>query len=162
MNGMQKQMDFGPTGPNRRDNSSRLFIATSLSESPAGEPRLMDSICERGNMDKALKRVLSNNGAPGIDGVTVRQMARYFERKGDQIITSMLEDRYKPAPVRGTEIPKNGHGDMRPLGIPNALDRLIAQATAQILGQLWDYTFSDSSHGFRPEHSQHSALRQMR
>ncbi|MFC1462928.1 group II intron reverse transcriptase/maturase [Verrucomicrobiota bacterium] len=162
MGGLQKQLDFGPVGPIRLDHSSELFIAASLSESPAGKPRLMDSICERGNMCKALKRVLSNDGAPGIDGVTVQRMARYFERKGDRIITSMLEDRYKPAPVRGTEIPKNGRGEMRPLGIPNALDRLVAQATAQILGQLWDYTFSASSHGFRPKHSQHTALRQMK
>jgi group II intron reverse transcriptase/maturase len=122
----------------------------------------MDSICEQGNMQMALQRVLSNNGAPGVDGETVQQMARHFDRKGGQIIASLLEDRYQPSPVRRTEIPKDGSSDMRPLGIPIALDRLVAQATAQVLMRLWDHTFSESSHGFRPNHSQHTALRQMK
>ena len=162
MNGLQKQMDFGPLGPSRSDRSPQRFIASRLAESPAGEPRLMDSICEWGNMQKALKRVVSNDGAPGIDEVTVQQMARYYERKGDQIIASMLEDRYQPSPVRRTEIPKDGSSELRPLGIPIALDRLVAQATAQVLIHLWDHTFSESSHGFRPKHSQHTALREMK
>ncbi len=162
MNGLQMQMDFGPVGPARRDLSPRLFIAARLSESPAGRPRLMDSICERGNMQTALQRVLSNDGAPGTDKMTVQQMARFFERKGEQIITSLMEDRYRPTPVRRTEIPKPGSAEMRPLGIPNALDRLVAQATTQIFTALWDHTFSESSHGFRPGHSQHTALRQMK
>ena len=156
------QLDLGPIRPCRRDRAPERFIAARLSESPAGKPRLMESICERGNMQRALKRVLSNDGAPGIDKMTVQRMARYFERKGDKIIDSLLEDRYRPSPVRRTEIPKDGGRGRRPLGIPIALDRLVGQATAQVLVCLWDHTFSEHSHGFRPKHSQHDALRRMK
>jgi len=55
-----------------RDTSSEEFIASRLSESPAGQIRLMESILERNNMNRAVKRVIKNKGAPGVDGMTVR------------------------------------------------------------------------------------------
>jgi RNA-directed DNA polymerase len=143
------------------DTSSEEFIASRLSESPTGKIRLMESILERNNMRRAVKRVIQNKGAPGVDGMTVRQLKRYFKRHRTKIEQALLEGAFKPMPVRQKEIGKPG-GGIRLLGIPTALDRAIQQATAQVLTAIWDHTFSETSFGFRPGRSQHDAIRQFR
>ena len=110
-------------------------------------------------MLRALKRVRANKGAPGVDGMTVDQLPAYLKRHWPKIRRDLLDGRYQPLPVRRKEIPKPS-GGVRLLGIPAALDRLIQQAVAQVLQQIWDPTFSDSSFGFRPGRSQHDALKQ--
>jgi len=119
----------------------------------------MESILERGNMQRALQRVRSNQGAPGVDGMTVDQLPGYLRRHWLQIREDLLHGRYSPMPVRRKPIPKPEGGE-RMLGIPSSLDRLIQQAVAQVLQRIWDHTFSESSFGFRPERSQHDAIRQ--
>jgi len=122
-----------PTIPVRRDRSSEMFIASRLSESPTGEIRLMESILEWDNMQRALHRVRSNKGAPGVDGMTVDQLSGYLQRHWPKIRASLLEGRYEPLPVRRKAIPKDEGEGERLLGIPAALDRVIQQATAQVL-----------------------------
>ena len=68
-----------------RDYSSEGFIALRLSESPTGQIRLMESICERSNMRRAIRRVIRNKGAPGVDGMTVRKIKRYLKRHWGKI-----------------------------------------------------------------------------
>jgi len=149
-------------GPRAKtDTSSEEFIASRLSKSPAGQIRLMESICERNNMRRAIKRVIKNKGAPGVDGMTVREINRYYQKHRDKIEKALLEGNYMPLPVLQTEIPKPD-GGVRLLGIPVVLDRVIQQAVAQVLTMIWDYTFSEMSFGFRPERSQHDAMRQYR
>ena len=145
----------------RTDFSSEAFIAKRLAESPTGQVRLLESILERTNMRTALRRVLSNDGAPGVDGMTCRQLCGYLKRCWPTIRQALLDGTYTPQPVKRCEIPKPD-GGVRLLGIPAALDRLIQQAVAQVLTHLWDHTFSDSSHGFRPGRSQRGALTQCR
>jgi len=159
MNAMQMQMEWGELAKGRLDPTRDEFIAARLSESPTGEDRLMEMICERENMLKALKRVESNKGAPGVDGMKTTQLRGYMRRHWDKIKVALLEGAHKPFPVRRAEIPKEG-GGIRLLGIPTVLDRLIEQAMAQVLSAIWDHTFSDYSYGFRPERSQHMAIRQ--
>jgi len=159
MNTMQVQMELGDLARGRFDRSPAEFIAARLSESPTGEDRLMEMICERGNMLKALRRVESNKGAPGVDGMKTTQLRGYLRRHWDKIKAALLEGTHKPFPVRRSEIPKGG-GGTRPLGIPTVLDRLIQQAIAQVLTAIWDHTFSEHSYGFRPQRSQHMAIRQ--
>ena len=136
-----------------------MTIALRSTENPTEQGRLMEEILERENMFRALKRVRANKGAPGVDGMTVDQLPAYLKRHWPKIRRDLLDGRYQPLPVRRKEIPKPS-GGVRLLGIPAALDRLIQQAVAQVLQQIWDPTFSDSSFGFRPGRSQHDALKQ--
>ena len=150
-----------PVTPVCRDTSSEEFIASRLSESPTGQIRLMESILERNNMRRAIKRVIKNKGAPGVDGMTVHKIKRYLKRHRRKIEEAMLNGTYMPMPVRQKEVGKPG-GGIRLLGIPTVLDRVIQQAVAQVLTEIWDYTFSETSFGFRPKRSQHGAIRQYR
>jgi len=152
-------LDFSGTCVHR-DTSSEELIASYLSESPTGQVRLMESILERNNMKRAIKRVIKNKGVPGVDGITVRKIKGYLKRHWSKIEQALLEGTYSPMPVKRKEIPKPG--GVRLLGIPTVLDRVIQQAVAQVLNQIWDHTFSEYSFGFRPNRSQHDAIRQYR
>lgn len=121
----------------------------------------MESVCERENMRKALKRVERNGGAPGVDGMKTTQLRGYLRRHWTKIKASLLAGTYQPLPVRRKEIGKPD-GGVRMLGIPSALDRLIQQAVAQVLTELWEHTFSEYSYGFRPGRSAAMAIQQAR
>ena len=159
-----KQLELYSQHPSQtasRDTSSEEFIASRVSESPTGQVRLMESICERNNMRCAIRRVIKNAGAPGVDGMTVRQIKRHLKRHWRKIEKALLDGTYRPMPVRQKEIGKPG-GGVRLLGIPTVLDRVIQQAVAQVLTRIWDHTFSETSFGFRPKRSQHDAIGQYR
>jgi RNA-directed DNA polymerase len=117
----------------------------------------MEKICERDNCLQALKRVKSNKGSAGIDGMTVEQLPAYLKEHWPAIRDQLLNGTYQPSPVRRVEIPKPD-GGVRKLGIPTVLDRMIQQAVLQVLQGEWDATFSPHSHGFRPGHSAHQAV----
>jgi len=136
------------------------FIAPHRFETPTSQVRLMEAICERKNMKSAIKRVIKNKGAPGVDGMTVRKIKRYLKRHWTKIEKALLDGTYTPMPVRRKEIPKPG--GVRLLGIPTVLDRVIQQAVAQIFTRIWDHTFSEYSFGFRPKRSQHGTIRKYR
>jgi RNA-directed DNA polymerase len=118
---------------------------------------LMERICDRDNLNRAYRKVRANKGAPGVDGITVDELAAWIAAHKDALIASLLEGSYQPQPVRGVQIPKPG-GGVRQLGIPTVRDRLVQQAILQILEPLFDPTFSNSSYGFRPGRSAHQAL----
>lgn len=143
--------------PTTRDEGSVLPTADSSTESPASSDRLMESICDPANLAKAMAKVIANGGAPGIDGMRVTQLEKYFERHHDRIVKELLNGTYRPQPVQRVEIPKP-HGGIRKLGIPTAMDRVIQQAILQVLSPLWDETFSENSFGFRPGRSAHDAI----
>ena len=127
---------------------------------PALHDHLMEQIVSAHNLRRAWKRVKSNHGAPGSDGMAVEDFAAFAREHWPTIRAQLLEGSYCPQPVRRVMIAKRGGGE-RPLGIPNVLDRLIQQAIAQILGPMFDAEFSASSFGFRPRRSAHGALRQV-
>jgi RNA-directed DNA polymerase len=132
------------------------LMAERVAESPATE-RIMEEICEAGNLRKALQQVRANKGAPGVDGMTVEELAEYFGRHEAELRGQLLEGRYRPQPVRRVEIPKP-EGGVRKLGIPCALDRLTQQATLQVLQPIFDPSFSEHSYGFRPGRSAKQAV----
>ena len=122
---------------------------------------LMEAVVERENMERALRRVMSNKGVPGVDGLRVEDLRGYCIRHWPAVKGALLTGVYEPQPVLGVEIPKPG-GGVRQLGIPTALDRLIQQAVHQVLSPLFEPGFSDSSYGFRPGRSAHQAVRSRR
>lgn len=120
--------------------------------------QLLEEVLSRGNLKKALQRVKSNGGAPGVDGMTVDELPEYLKANWAALKEQLLSGKYKPQPVRRVEIPKPD-GGVRKLGIPTVVDRFIQQAFLQVLQKYWDSTFSDSSYGFRPGSSAHHAVR---
>jgi RNA-directed DNA polymerase len=133
--------------------------ATNGPDSPARTDRLMEEVCERGNLKEALRRVKGNQGSAGIDRMTVDQLSAYLKQHWPAIREQLLSGAYEPKPVRRVEIPKPD-GGVRKLGIPTVLDRFIQQAVMQVLQKQWDRTFSDHSYGFRPGRSAHQAVAQ--
>jgi RNA-directed DNA polymerase len=119
--------------------------------------RLLEAILSRENMMAALRRVRANKGAPGVDELPAEQLQAHLVEHWPRIREDLLAGRYRPAPVRGVEIPKPG-GGVRLLGIPTVVDRLIQQAMHQVLMPLFDPGFSDASFGFRPGRSAHQAV----
>ena len=140
------------------DCRSEPFAPSSCTESPTGEDQLLEKILEQENLRRALKRVRRNKGAPGVDRMTVKQLAGYLRRHWPKVQAAILEGRYQALPVRRKEIDKPDGSGLRLLGIPAVLDRFIQQAVAQVLSELWEPIFSDSSFGFRPGRSQKEAI----
>src|SRR5437016_4628659 len=126
-------------------------------ESPAGEEQLMEEVWGRENCQQALRRVKANQGSPGIDGMKVSELPGYLKQHWPAIREQLLSGTYQPQPVRRVEIAKPD-GGMRKLGIPTVLDRFVQQAVMQVLQRRWDPTFSQHSHGFRPQRSAHQAV----
>ena len=136
---------------------SEAPTAKRISESPAKDEQLMEAVCARENCLQALKRVKSNKGSPGIDGMTVGELSGYLLEHWPAIREQLLAGTYMPQPVKRVEIPKPD-GGVRQLGIPTVLDRMVQQAVMQVLQAGWDAEFSEHSHGFRPGRSAHQAV----
>ena len=129
-------------------------------ESPTDTEHLMEEVCARENLWKALKQVQGNGGSPGVDGMTVDALAAHLRTHWPVLKDQLLRGAYQPQPVKRVEIPKP-EGGVRKLGVPTALDRFIQQAVMQVLQERWDPTFSESSFGFRPRRSAHQAVAQV-
>jgi group II intron reverse transcriptase/maturase len=121
--------------------------------------KLLEYIVGRNNMNYAYKRVKSNKGSHGIDGMKVDELLQYLKETGDQLRQSILEGKYRPNPVRRVEILKEDGKSKRKLGIPTVVDRVVQQAIAQVLTPVYEPRFSDNSYGFRPYRSAHDAIR---
>lgn len=122
---------------------------------------LLEQVLERENMFQALYRVERNQGAPGIDGMTVKELRQYVKENWVLTKEALLEGTYRPSPIRRVELPKPG-GGIRLLGIPTVVDRLIQQALNQVLTLIFDPNFSPYSYGFRAGKKGHDAVRQAR
>ena len=145
--------------PRRDAQEVEAVMATGDPESPASTKHLMEAICAPDNIGAALSAVVRNKGAPGIDGITVKQLPSILKARWPEIEEQLLQGRYQPQPVRRVRIPKPA-GGTRNLGIPTVIDRVIQQAILQRLQPLWDPTFSEHSYGFRPGRSAHQAVAQ--
>ncbi len=119
----------------------------------------LEAILEPTNLKEALKRVIANRGAPGVDGMEVGQLLDWIRSHPGQLTKAIKEGTYRPSPVKRASIPKEEPGKFRDLGIPTVIDRLVQQATAQVLDWAYDRDFSDRSFGFRRNMRAHHALR---
>jgi len=160
-NQLQMVLGFTDEGrseaPTARREGTESPTAKRAYESPAIPEQVMEEVCGRENCLRALKRVKSNKGSPGMDGMKVSELPGYLKQHWPAIREQLLRGTYQPRPVRRVEIGKPG-GGVRKLGIPTVLDRFIQQAVMQVLQGRWDGTFSEHSHGFRPRRSAHQAV----
>jgi RNA-directed DNA polymerase len=144
---------------NIKPQQMEMFVASRIAERLGGNEQLLELILERRNVLRAMNQVMSNKGAPGVDGMKTNHLKGYLKRHWPKIKQHLLNGVYHPLPVRRKEIDKPD-GGVRLLGIPTVLDRLIQQAIAQVIEQIWNPTFSEYSYGFRPGRSAHDAVLQ--
>ena len=132
---------------------------TQQKNSPLNQRRIkmLETILDRRNLEKALVQVERNKGAGGTDGMQTDELRDYLNSHYPQIRQEVLTGNYEPSPVRKVEIPKP-QGGKRMLGIPTVKDRLLQQAISQWLGQFYEPNFSDCSFGFRPRRNAHQAV----
>ena len=123
---------------------------------------LPDTILRSDNLNAAYKKVKTNKGAGGIDGMQADELLPCLREHQSELVEQVREGKYKPNPVRRVEIPKEEKGKTRKLGIPIVVDRVIQQAIEQELTPLYEEQFSDNSFGFRPGRGAHDALERCR
>ena len=154
---------------NASDHPSNRAAATlqdELAAGSSGQPEsihtqaLYAQVFERGNLQRALKQVRRNKGAPGIDGMTVDELPEYLKHHWLELRAQLDAGTYRPQPVLRVEIFKEP-GKTRPLGIPTVVDRFIQQAIAQVVSAQWEPHFHRHSYGFRPQRSAHQAVREV-
>ena len=122
--------------------------------------KLLEKILSNDNLNQAFKKVKSNKGAGGVDGMKVDELLSFLKNNGKQLKQQIMEGKYKPNPVRRVEIPKETKGEFRKLGVPTVVDRVFQQAITQVLSPIYEKQFSENSYGFRPCRSAHDALKQ--
>ncbi len=150
-----REVEVKPGGPGARADSA---TASHPPERPMFGETLMEEVCERKNLQNALRRVRGNKGAAGVDGMSVDELPGFLKENWPSVKGALLRGEYRPKPVKRVEIPKPGSKEKRKLGIPCVLDRFVQQAVLQVLQRKWDVTFSENSYGFRPKRSAHQAI----
>ena len=122
--------------------------------------KLMEKILSEENLQMAIKKVKQNKGAPGIDKITVTEVEQWFEQYQEEVVSLIMNKKYRPMPVKRVYIPKPD-GKQRPLGIPTVVDRVIQQAILQELTKIYEPIFSEHSFGFRPRRSAYMAMEEV-
>jgi RNA-directed DNA polymerase len=122
---------------------------------------LLEAILSSANLEAAYRRVKANDGAGGVDGVSLSDFTTWYEPRREGLLRRLRLGNYRPQPVRRTYIIKS-NGKQRPLGIPVLFDRMIQQAIHQVLSPVLETRFSPHSHGFRRGCRGHDAVRKIR
>jgi group II intron reverse transcriptase/maturase len=112
-------------------------------------------------LEEAFRKVESNKGAAGPDGKSIDQVRAHLDELLPQLSRELLRGKYRPGDIRRVWIPKAG-GGRRGLGIPNVVDRMVQEAVRAVLEPLYEPTFHEGSHGFRPGRSCHTAIARAR
>ena len=124
--------------------------------------RVMERVYDRGRLHRAWQAVERNDGAAGIDQMTVEVFAERAEEYLDLIHAKLQAGSYRFKPVRRVEIPKPGSTKKRKLGIPVVMDRIVSQSLHTVLMELYHGDFTGSNFGFLRGKSQHQAIEHMR
>ncbi len=110
---------------------------------------MIEQILTRKNLLQAMYKVQKNHGSAGVDYMPVTKLSELLSIDKEELTGKVLSGRYLPQPILGVEIPK-GNGKTRLLGIPTVTDRLLQQAVLQVMMPRFEYEFSESSFGYRP------------
>jgi RNA-directed DNA polymerase len=153
----QLELPFKSRGEALRVERSEEEPAAARGDERSRASELMERVISRQNLQAALKRVRKNKGSPGIDRMREEELSDHLRENWPRLREQLLCGRYQPAMVKQHLIPKSG-GGMRKLGIPTVLDRFIQQAFLQVLQPMFDPSFSEHSHGFRPGRRAHDAV----
>ena len=119
----------------------------------------MEEVTNR--LREAFQNVAANKGAPGPDRQSVEEVREHIDELLPKLSIDLLAGSYLPGEIRRVWIPK-ANGEQRGLGIPNVVDRVVAEALRLVLEPLYEPTFHENSHGFRPGRSCHTAIAQAR
>jgi len=130
--------------------SDRMLTRLAQSEPTTVWFGLWDKVCARRNLQAAFRAVGRNDGAPGVDGQTVRQFNEHLETELVRMSEELRHKRYRRQPARRVWIPKPGTTEQRPLGIPAVRDRTVEAALRNVLEPIFENDFAESSYGFRP------------
>ena len=124
---------------------------------------LYDKVCWTETLERAYRKAKANAGAAGVDGVRFENIEAYgVERWLSELRQELVEEMYRPQPVRRVMIPKPGGGE-RPLGIPTIRDRVVQTAVVFLLLEpIFEADFEDNAYAYRPERSAHDALAEVR
>jgi RNA-directed DNA polymerase len=123
--------------------------------------RLFDKIFAERNLYAAFQQVAENDGAPGVDHVSVSEFARQVPENIWQLSDSLKDDTYQPQAIRRVHIPKPGTNETRPLGIPTVRDRIVQAAIVNVIEPIFERDFAEQSYGFRPRRGCKDALRRV-
>lgn len=122
---------------------------------------LIDKVHRPANLRAAYQKVASNNGSGGVDHVSVEAFGERLEQEIEQIHQALRNRSYRPSAIRRTYINKPGKREKRPLGIPTVRDRVVQTAVRQVIEPIFEHTFAECSHGFRPGRGCKDALREV-
>lgn len=123
--------------------------------------RLFDKVFSERNLLAAFQRVLRNDGAPGVDHVTVSEFERRLPDSIWELSDRIKAGAFQPQAIRRVEIPKPGTNETRPLGIPTVRDRVVQGAIVSVVEPVFERDFAEQSYGFRPGRSCKDALRRV-
>jgi RNA-directed DNA polymerase len=122
---------------------------------------LMDKVYSPDNLRAAFERVKKNNGAAGVDRVTIERFEAELAKNLERLTAKLMEGSYRPQAIRRVWIPKPGGGEKRPLGIPTVRDRVVQTALRNVLEPIFERDFAEHSYGFRPGRGAKDALRRV-
>jgi len=149
-----EQKEYAETSAHTRITENNNIIINFQTDN------LMERILQKDNLNTAFRKVKSNKGAGGVDGMSVDELLPFLRENQEQLLQEIRAGKYKPNPVRRIEIPKETKGEFRKLGVPTVVDRVIQQAITQVLTPIYEEQFSENSFGFRPNRGAHDALKQ--
>jgi RNA-directed DNA polymerase len=122
---------------------------------------LMDKVWSERNLRASYDKVAANEGAPGVDHVTVEEFGRDLEANVTKLAAALREGSYEPQAIRRRMIPKPGSHEQRPLGIPTVRDRVVQGAIRHVIEPIFEKEFATHSYGFRPGRGCKDALRRV-
>jgi RNA-directed DNA polymerase len=130
--------------------TERMLTRLEQSEPATKWFRLWDKVLDLRNLQAGFWSVWRKNGAPGVDGQTVRQFDAHAEAELARLREQLHSKRYRRQPARRVWIPKPGSTEQRPLGIPAVRDRTVEAALRHVLEPIFERDFAEHSYGFRP------------